>query len=81
MDIGLKDQIKKEFKQADRSWMSTSVDYNNDGFIDSVGIEKVVGCKRDDISKPFSRSGVTVEMKLFFTFLRILKTKNLKNTK
>ena len=48
---------KKEFKQADRSWMSTSIDYNNDGYIDSVGIEKEVSCKRNDVSKPFSRSG------------------------
>ena len=37
--------------------MSTSIDYNNDGYIDSVGIEKEVSCKRNDVSKPFSRSG------------------------
>jgi len=48
---------KKEFKQADRAWMSTSIDYNEDGFIDSIGIEKEVSCKRKDASKPFSRSG------------------------
>ena len=48
---------KKEFKQADRSWISTSIDYNKDGFTDSIGIEKEVSCKRKDVSKPFSRSG------------------------
>ena len=48
---------KKEFKQADRAWMSTAIDFNKDGFVDSIGIEKEVFCKRNDISKPFSRSG------------------------
>ena len=48
---------KKEFKQADRAWMSTTIDFNNDGFIDSVGIEKEVVCKRKDSTKPFNRSG------------------------
>jgi hypothetical protein len=48
---------KKEFKQADRAWMSASIDFNNDGYMDSIGIEKEVVCKRKDLSKPFSRSG------------------------
>lgn len=48
---------KKEFKQADRAWMSAAIDFNKDGFVDSIGIEKEVLCKRNDISKPFSRSG------------------------
>ena len=48
---------KKEFKQADRAWMSAAIDFNNDGFVDSIGMEKEVLCKRNDISKPFSRSG------------------------
>ena len=48
---------KKEFKQADRAWTSTTIDFNNDGFIDSVGIEKEVVCKRKDSTKPFNRSG------------------------
>jgi hypothetical protein len=52
----VKGSNKKEFKQADRSWMSTSIDYNKDGFIDSIGIEKEVSCKRSDVSKPFNRS-------------------------
>ena len=47
---------KKEFKLADRAWMSSSIDFNNDGYIDSLGIEKEVVCKRKDTSKPFSRS-------------------------
>ena len=66
---------KKEFKQADRSWMSTSVDYNNDGFIDSVGIEKVVSCKRDDISKPFSRSGGDCRDEAFLYIFRNIEDK------
>ena len=48
---------KKEFKQADRAWISTTIDYNKDGFVDSIGLEKEVVCKRNDITKPFSRSG------------------------
>ncbi len=48
---------KKEFKQADRAWMSATIDYNQDGFMDTIGIEKEVLCRRNDISKPFSRSG------------------------
>lgn len=48
---------KKEFKQADRAWMSAAIDFNKDGFVDSIGIEKEVLCERNDISKPFSRSG------------------------
>ncbi len=50
------DTNKKEFKLADRAWMSSSIDFNNDGYIDSLGIEKEVVCKRKDTSKPFSRS-------------------------
>jgi len=53
----VKGSNKNEFKQADRAWMSAVLDYNNDGFTDSIGIEKNVLCKRDDISKPFKRSG------------------------
>tara|TARA_B100000925_G_scaffold21452_1_gene14568 strand:- start:403 stop:1986 length:1584 start_codon:yes stop_codon:yes gene_type:complete len=53
----VKDSNKKEFRQADRAWMSVALDYNNDGFVDSIGIEKNVLCKRKDISKPFKRSG------------------------
>ena len=52
----VKDTNKKEFKLADRAWMSASIDFNNDGYIDSLGIEKEVVCKRKDTSKPFSRS-------------------------
>ena len=48
---------KKQFKMADRSWTSASFDFNNDGFTDSFAIEKEVLCKRNDISKPFNRSG------------------------
>ena len=48
---------KKEFKLADRAWISASIDFNNDGYIDSLGIEKEVVCKRNDPNKPFSRSG------------------------
>ena len=52
----VKDTNKKEFKLADRAWMSASIDFNNDGYIDSLGIEKEVVCKRKDTSKPYSRS-------------------------
>ena len=48
---------KKEFKMADRSWMSTFIDFNDDGFTDTIAIEKEVSCKRKDVAKPFSRSG------------------------
>ena len=48
---------KKQFKMADRSWMSTTIDFNKDGFIDTVAIEKEVVCTRNNISKPFNRSG------------------------
>lgn len=53
----VKGSEKKEFKMADRSWTSASFDFNNDGFTDSFAIEKEVLCKRNDISKPFNRSG------------------------
>ena len=48
---------KKQFKMADRSWISTTTDYNKDGFIDTVAIEKEVVCTRKDPSEPFNRSG------------------------
>ena len=48
---------KKQFKMADRSWVSTTTDYNKDGFIDTVAIEKEVVCTRKDPSEPFNRSG------------------------
>ena len=48
---------KKEFKMADRSWVSGYIDFNQDGFTDSLAIEKEVVCKRKDTSKPFNRSG------------------------
>ena len=47
---------KKEFKMADRAWMSASLDFNEDGFIDSVAIEKEVFCKRKKNDQPFNRS-------------------------
>ena len=53
----VKGSDKKEFKQADRAWMSTTIDFNDDGFMDSIGIEKEVVCKRKDSTKPFNRSG------------------------
>ena len=56
---------KKQFKQADRAWVSTAIDYNKDGFIDSVGIEKEVICKRNDVSKPFKRSGGDCKEEVF----------------
>ena len=48
---------KKEFKMADRAWMSASLDFNGDGFIDSMAIEKEVFCKRRKAAEPFDRSG------------------------
>ena len=48
---------KKEFKMADRAWMSASLDFNRDGFIDSLAIEKEVFCKRRKPTEPFDRSG------------------------
>jgi len=48
---------KKQFKMADRSWISTTTDFNKDGFIDTVAIEKEVVCTRNDPQKPFNRSG------------------------
>jgi hypothetical protein len=53
----VKGSDKKEFKQADRAWMSATIDYNKDGFVDTIGIEKEVLCSRNDVSKPFNRSG------------------------
>ena len=47
---------KTEFKMADRAWMSAFIDFNQDGFIDSLAIEKEVFCKRKNSSKPFNRS-------------------------
>ena len=32
-------------------------DFNNDGFTDTIAIEKDVVCKRNDPTKPFNRSG------------------------
>ena len=48
---------KKIFKMADRSWDSASIDFNNDGFTDTIAIEKDVVCIRNDPTKPFNRSG------------------------
>jgi len=48
---------KRQFKIADRSWISTTTDFNKDGFIDTVAIEKEVVCTRSDPQKPFNRSG------------------------
>jgi len=48
---------KKRFKMADRSWVSTTIDYNKDGFMDTVAIEKEVVCTRKKSSEPFNRSG------------------------
>lgn len=56
---------KKQFKMADRSWISASLDFNNDGFTDSLAIEKEVMCKRNDASKPFNRSGGDCEDKAY----------------
>ena len=53
----VEDSGKKEFKMADRSWVSGYIDFNQDGFTDSLAIEKEVVCKRKDTSKPFNRSG------------------------
>ena len=48
---------KTMFKMADRAWISTFIDFNNDGFFDTIAIEKEVVCKRKNSSKPFNRSG------------------------
>ena len=61
----VKGSDKKEFKQADRAWMSATIDYNKDGFIDTIGIEKEVLCRRNDVSKPFNRSGGDCKEKVF----------------
>ena len=46
--------------------MSASIDYNNDGFVDTVGIEKVVIVKEMIPLSHLVEVVVTVEMKLFF---------------
>ena len=61
----VKGSDKKEFKQADRAWMSATIDYNKDGFVDTIGIEKEVLCKRNDVSKPFNRSGGDCKEEVF----------------
>ena len=61
----VKGSDKKEFKQADRAWMSATIDYNKDGFIDTIGIEKEVLCRRNDVSKPFNRSGGDCKEEVF----------------
>ncbi len=61
----VKGSEKKEFKQADRAWMSATIDYNKDGFIDTIGIEKEVLCRRNDISRPFNRSGGDCKEEVF----------------
>ena len=72
----VKDSNKKVFKMADRSWISTSLDFNNDGFTDSIAIEKEVVCRRNDVSKPFSRSGGDCKDEAFLYVF-----KNLEDTK
>jgi len=63
---------KKMFKLARKSWMSTSIDYDNDGFTDSVGIEKDNLCTRNDISKPFDTPGGDCkEQALLYVFKNI----------
>ena len=61
----VKGSDKKEFKQADRAWMSATIDYNKDGFVDTIGIEKEVLCKRNDVSRPFNRSGGDCKEEVF----------------
>ena len=53
----VKGSDRKQFKMADRSWISASIDFNSDGFTDTVAIEKNVFCTRDDSKVPFNRSG------------------------
>jgi hypothetical protein len=53
----VKGSNRKQFKMADRSWISTSIDFNSDGFTDSIAIEKNVFCTREDSKTPFNRSG------------------------
>ena len=48
---------KKQFKMADRSWISATIDFNSDGFTDSIAIEKNVLCLRENPKLPFNRSG------------------------
>ncbi|MDB3905757.1 hypothetical protein N9354_00415 [Alphaproteobacteria bacterium] len=53
----VKGSDRKQFKMADRSWISASIDFNIDGFTDSIAIEKNVFCTREDSKTPFNRSG------------------------
>jgi hypothetical protein len=62
---------KKLFKRARKSWMSASIDYDNDGFIDSVGIEKENLCIRNDISKPFKTPSECKEEAFLYVFKNI----------
>ena len=48
----------------------TTTDYNKDGFIDTVAIEKEVVCTRKDTSKPFNRSGGDCQERLNYISLK-----------
>ena len=75
----VKDTNKKEFKLADRAWMSASIDFNNDGYIDSLGIEKEVVCKRKDTSKPYSRSKGDCKDEAYLHVFKNLNNKKFEN--
>ena len=62
---------EKMFKRARKSWMSASIDYDNDGFTDSVGIEKENLCTRNDISKPFKTPSECKEKAFLYVFKNI----------
>ena len=66
---------KKQFKMADRSWVSATIDYDKDGFIDTVAIEKEVVCTRNDPSKPFNRSGGDCQEEAFLYIFKNLNDK------
>jgi hypothetical protein len=55
---------------ADRSWISTTTDYDKDGFIDTVAIEKEVVCTRNNPQSLLIEVVVTAKMKLIYIYLK-----------
>ena len=64
---------------ADRAWISTFIDFNKDGFFDTIAIAKEVFAKEKIQLNLSIEVGETVMILLICTCLKIKMMKNLKN--
>ena len=56
---------------ADRAWMSAFIDFNQDGFIDSLAIEKEVFVKEKNLANLLIGVREIAKILLHFTFFKM----------